>query len=266
MDLEPYRGIGVFGPAYAAMLANDAHAPGSVDRVLQERMVLLCPPTADLLYSRFTPTRATWTAGSRPALDRAAARAARRCRSTAEVVLAVARFCRDLSARAPADLDAMRFGGTAEQIIARGSDWCTDVARAACVLYQVAGLPSRLVYLADTARAYCGHAIVEVFHDGRWGAADASTAVVYRDASGRPATTWQLMHDAALVAANAPPGPHYSMPEQFRAAAVANYFAADRARYDYTVSRLNAYCRSILEQAEQSWPGGLRWLHGEDEG
>ena len=102
--------------------------------------------------------------------------------------------------------------------------------------------------------------------DGRWGAVDAATAVAYRDASGRPAATWELMRDPALVVANAPRAQHYSTPDQFRAAAAANYSAADRADYDYTVSRLNAYCRSILEQSERSWPGGLRWLHGEDKG
>jgi hypothetical protein len=38
IDLERYRGIGQFGRAYRIMLENDAHAPGSVDRVLASRI------------------------------------------------------------------------------------------------------------------------------------------------------------------------------------------------------------------------------------
>jgi hypothetical protein len=125
---------------------------------------------------------------------------------------------------------------------------------------------ARLVYLADTQRAYSGHVIVEVYRHGRWGAVDTSTAVVYAEPAGRPATTWQLMNDASLVEAHAGPPAHYTTPGQFRAAALTNYLAADRDRYDYTVTGLNACYRSILAQSQEGWPGGLRWLHGEGRG
>ncbi|MBI3973567.1 MAG: hypothetical protein HY332_20020 [Chloroflexi bacterium] len=49
VDLAPYTGIGQFGAVYRYMLAHDAHAPGSVDRVVAERMVRLCPETAEYL-------------------------------------------------------------------------------------------------------------------------------------------------------------------------------------------------------------------------
>ena len=44
-----------------------------------------------------------------------------------------------------------------------------------------------------------------------------------------------------------------------------NYFVWEADQYDFTVSALNAYTRSILEQSARGWPGGLRWLHGEDD-
>ena len=47
--------------------------------------------------------------------------------------------------------------------------------------------------------------------------------------------------------------------------AIVNYFVWEADRYDFTVSGLNPYTRSILEQSMRGWPGGLRWLHGEDE-
>ena len=52
---------------------------------------------------------------------------------------------------------------------------------------------------------------------------------------------------------------------EFKGVAISNYFVSDREDYDYAVSSLNGYCRSILELSSKGWPGGLRWLHGEDE-
>ncbi len=34
--------------------------------------------------------------------------------------------------------------------------------------------------------------------------------------------------------------------------------------YDFVESTANAYYLSILSQSSAGWPGGLRWLHGED--
>ena len=53
---------------------------------------------------------------------------------------------------------------------------------------------------------------------------------------------------------------------QFRGVAISNYFVWDQDSYDYTVSALNDLCRSTVEMSVKGWPGGLRWLHGEDEG
>ena len=160
----------------------------------------------------------------------------------------------------------MRFGGSEEEIVHRGSAWCTDLARVAVALAQALGLPARLVYLADTAQSYSGHAIVEVHRRGRWGAADPVTAVVYRHPDGAPASTWELMRDAHLVLAHRRPdgSAPTSDPGLFRAAAIAEYDAAATPPAVYIVSGLNPYYRAALEQAEAGWPGGLRWLHGEE--
>jgi transglutaminase-like putative cysteine protease len=262
MDLAPYTGIGQFGSAYRVMLANDSHAPGSVDRVLLDGMVRLCSQTAEYLYSRHTPTELCYEWGARPELERHVAEATQGCTREEDRIEAIAAFCAALGRRAPRSLDNMVLGGTEEEIIARGTDWCTDVARAACALCQVAGIPSRIVFLADTGHAYSGHAIVEAHRAGAWGAVDAVTAVVYRRADGSPATTWDLMADPDLVERHGPAA--YTTPEQFTSAAVANYFVWESAAYDYSVSGVNAYYRSILEMSDNGWPDGLRWLHGED--
>jgi hypothetical protein len=254
VDLTPYTGLGQFGPAYRRMLEQDCHAPGSVDRLLQQRMVRLCAATAGHLYSGFTPAEARYQSGSRPVLERAAAALA-----TMEDVAA---FCAAIAERAPAGLDDLLVGGTEEQIIERGCDWCTDLARVACALCQVRGVPARIIYLADVEQAYSGHAIIEARRAGVWGAVDPTGSVVYRHPGGRPASTWDLMSDADLLMRHAPAP--FTTVGQFRRAAVANYFIGDSAFYAYTVSGPNAYYRSILEMSGKGWPGGLRWLHGED--
>jgi len=266
LHLTRYQGLGQFGPAYRVMLENDAHAAGSVDRVLVEGMVRLCAATVEHLYRDFTLLRAVERPGVAPDLERRLAEILEDGSDPEAVVARIAGFCRAV-ADAVADEDdlgAMLVGGTEEQIIERGSDWCTDLARVACVLCQVAGIPARLVYLADTRRAYNAHAIVEAHRRTVWGAVDPTMGVVYRHPDGRPASTWDLQRDRHLLASHWPDTT--SRDErvgQFRCAALANYFVWERQHYDYAVSPLNPYYRSILEMAARGWPGGLRWLHGE---
>jgi hypothetical protein len=69
VDLRPSTGVNQFGPDYRVMFENDAHAPGSADRVLLERMVRLCSETADYLYRDHTPLDIRYRPGSRPQLD-----------------------------------------------------------------------------------------------------------------------------------------------------------------------------------------------------
>lgn len=145
----------------------------------------------------------------------------------------------------------MLLGGIEEEIISRGSDWCTDVARVGCLLFQVAGFPARIVVLANTGEAYSGHVITEVHRNGFWGAVDHTSGTVYADANGHPASA------AAIMSLGHP---------QFRTVAMANYFVWETDKYRYAVSGINPYYRSILAMSQQGWPGGLRWLHGEDAG
>lgn len=265
MELAAYTGITQFGRAWQRVLEHDPHAPGSVDRVLMSRMARLCPETAGCLYGAGPPPELRDVSGLAGELVRYAQRAARGCETPDQRVAGVARFTAALADGVDEqDLDGVRVGGTEEEIIARGSDWCVDVARVACALCQVVGVPSRLVYLCNTRQAYSGHAIIEAHREGAWGAVDSSTNVVYRRPDGSPATTWELMGDPALVEAHRGLGAAYTHPDQFGAAAVATYCIWDRPHYDYTVSGLNDYYRSILAMSSRGWPGGLRWLHGGD--
>jgi hypothetical protein len=249
-NISKYQGLGQFGPAYEIMLKNDTHAPGSIDRILMEGMIRLCPETADYLYSKYSPTKSFYKKGSRPRLEQYL-RVISKNSSKERQIEAITRFTSNLQKKVSNDLNLMQFGGTEEEVIARGSDWCTDVARVGCALCQVAGFPARIVHLFDIKKAYSGHVIIEVFRNKVWGAVDSLRNIIYRDSRGRPVSTWNLM--------NAP-----STPGQFRGAAISNYFVWRWKEYDYTPSKINNYYRSILENSNQGWPSGLRWIHNED--
>ena len=266
MDLSALTGTSAFGRAYESMLEHDAHAPGSVDCELARAMVRLCSETADYLYGAFTSLDILYRQGSRPELERVLEQAVPAAGGPEETLSHIVRYTRGLGRHAEQSLHKMRIGGTEEQIVARGSDWCTDAARVACVLCQMAGLPCRIVSLFDLDKAYSGHVIVEAHRAQTWGAADPSTGVVYRRPDGRPATVWDLMRSPTLVQPHRGPDAFYTRIGQFRAAGIANYFCWQHQTHDYTITGLNDYYMSILEMSDQGWPGGLRWLHGEDKG
>jgi hypothetical protein len=266
-DFSRYMGIHQYGRAYGVMLENDLHAPGSVDRALWDSAIRLCPETALYLYTAYTPQESSYLAGSRPALEACVVKACVGARSAEEVVEGLARFTAGLALRADRQgSDSMVFGGTEEEIIGRGSDWCTDAARVACALCQVAGVAARLVSVYDLDHAYCGHTIIEAFWGGAWGAVDPLVATCYRHPDGRPASTWDLLTDTRVAWCYRDPDDPAGRAEPRVAAGLVNYHVRDRARYDYTVSRVNDYYRPILAMSERGWPGGLRWLHGEDLG
>ena len=246
------------------MLENDAHAQGSVDREIVSSMIRLCNETASYLYDVYTDLHIGYAAGSRPGLENFLSEVKSSVVDPRQQVSVIAKLTRGLAEKRPrGGLSRMRVGGTEEQIIERGSDWCTDVARVACALYQVTGFPCRIVNLFNLNAAYSGHVIVEVHRSGTWGAVDTSSGVVYQKDDGAPATTWELMNDAELVIRHEGPEAWYTHPEQFTAAGIANYYVRDSELYDYAVTGLNDYYRAILSMAGQGWPGGLRWLHGE---
>ncbi|PKM48807.1 MAG: hypothetical protein CVV02_18535 [Firmicutes bacterium HGW-Firmicutes-7] len=265
INISTYQGLGVFGPAYKIMLENDAHASGSIDRILVESMIRLCSETVDFLYNEYAPTRSFYKKGTRTELEQYVEMTILDNHSEEERIAAIARFTGSLQESACEDLKLMQIGGTEEEIIVRGSGWCSDVARVGCALCQVAGFAARLVSLFDTEKAYSGHVIIEVCRAKIWGAVDPLTNVVYRHPGGKPASTWDLMNNPHLIECHSRgESTPYTVVSQFRGAAISNYFVWRWREYDYTVSKINDYYRSILEMSNKGWPGGLRWLHGED--
>ena len=96
MDLQRHTGPQSLGPAYRHMLENDAHAPGSVDRVIVQRMMRLCSETAAYLHDSHTSLAIGYVRGSRPALEGIVSRCAPESDPIEARVAAIAAFTRGL--------------------------------------------------------------------------------------------------------------------------------------------------------------------------
>ena len=254
------------------MLQRDLHAPNSVDRVLISKMTRLTEASADFLYRDYTPTQARYEPGSRPEMEVAVRRALQTptldscsasLKSLRRIVTFLAQTASTADGIAPEDLI---FGGTEERIAARHTDWCTDLARAACVMLHIAGAAARLVCLFDTARAYSGHQIIEAYVEGSWVCADPVHGRIFERSDGRPASALDVVRERTESHASATtnPSPRQSI-GLFRDVFLVNYNPMLASVYDFTESKANAYYLSILNESSAGWPAGLRWLHGEDQ-
>lgn len=266
-DWKQFKGRSQFGPAYEVMLNGDSHACGSVDRTLTKWMIRLCAETADYLYTEYTPIRIGYEQGNRPELERMLGRACLDHGDPDRPVEAIISFTAQMAKSVPdVPLGDLLFGGTEEEIVRRGSDWCTDLARVACLLCQVGGLPARIVNLFDTTMAYSGHVIIEAHVQGRWAAFDPTNGVGFRDGAKTPVSTWEIMtRPAEIVAYDCKQGSANRRfdAKQFRAAAIVNYLIHETGEYNYAVSGINDYYRAILAMSQKGWPSGLRWLFAE---
>lgn len=213
------QGYGVFGAAYEVMLRNDPHDPRSIDHELLRRMVRLDPESYDLLYAEppFCPHMEGHDLyGLAQTLKK------QEDRASIETILA---FTSGIAKKCETSLEKKRFGGTEQEILARGTDWCTDMARVVVVLLGCIGIPARVLYLADPERAYHGHSAVDAY---------------------------TLMYEPQHLK---------HLPEEYRSLfqciAVSRYDPMDPSN-DYSVSAVNAYYRTVLTREHHG-----HWMMGE---
>jgi len=264
------KGIGIFGKQYEFGYKNETQAEGSVVRVLFDEMIKLDEDSVDYLYSSYTDLSKRYEQGCRPVLERIVDEL--KGVTNAETVDNIMKFCRNVVTRCNMPSKNFIYGGTEEDVIERATYWCTDVARVACVLFQIAGFPSRIIVTVNSNFAYCGHSVAEVYYDNKWCLTDPNAGLAFRHENGSPASAWEvhnnyeiankIYHNSDLDSyGNSiffPPG------EQFDSIGISNYYVGDMDKYDYTTSGTNEFYRKILKHSGEKWAGGLRWVHGEE--
>ena len=269
------KGMGSFGKQYEIAYKNDVQAEGSVVRTLFEQMIKLDEDSALYLYSSYTNLTNRYKPGSRSFFEKIVE--SFKGQTESETIDNIIAYCRNIVENCDTDTEYMIFGGTEEEVVERGTYWCTDIARVACIMFQIAGLPSRMLTTANTKFAYCGHTVTEVYYENKWGVADPTSGVVIRHSNKTPASAWEIQKNYDIANQSFyrkysnlqseieeegyiffPPG------EQYESVGITNYYIDEKDRYSYKTSKVNDYCRAILKNSDEKWASGLRWIHGED--
>lgn len=158
----------------------------------------------DFAYGGYTSRRLFYTPGARPELERAAASAVEGGTDPLAEAEALARwvaanvqwagyFLKETGSRLPTDRNL-----TEESLIRSGYGWCNEQARLFCLLSQVRGIPSRLVFASNPERKY-GHCIAETLLEPGWMAVDPSFGFCF-EIEGAPVRAWDLFHEPRVRA------------------------------------------------------------------
>ncbi len=144
--------------------------------------------------------------------------------------------------RSPRDF---AWGGTEEWVVAKGSDWCGEVARVLCGLTQVCGIPSRIVY---TYSQEDGHVIVECFVDRAWVLVDPLASKVYRDPAGKPVSSVRMALASRVEQEMLTQGHegYYVAAPFFDFVGVSEYRLCEAEQYCYDTSPCNDYYDRLL--------------------
>ena len=149
-------------------------------------------------------------------------------------------------------IEEMKFGGTEKEILGRGTDWCADMARVSVVLFMCLGISARIIYLANTEKAYNGHVIAEAFYEGKYGVIDPIYGYFFYDR--KPLDAYIIMNETKYLK-------DYDDEYRglFKKIAICEYNPLD-AENDYSVSGINDYYRILLNNNHDG-----KWLLGENQ-
>lgn len=248
-----------FSPQLDELLGHRVYQPQTVDAVLQDVAVRLTPDTAsawsappafgDYQFEQLRSRRLLLTA----IVDRLAILTNP---NSYDRLQQIANFTASIEHKFPSpdwpaakgfysSPDDFAWGGSEEQVIAKGSDWCAEVARVYCGLTQVCGIPSRIVY---TYSRDDGHVISECFVDSEWVLVDPLSSKVYRDSAGEPVSSVRMAlagreERARLTQSHEG---YYVDAAFFECVCVAEYRLCNATQYSYALSPCNDYYYRLL--------------------
>ena len=220
------------------------YGPGTADWDQKAAQVALNAETAEYLYTRFTPLRLGYRAGSRPVLERVVGRITHAGMSDREKAFAILKYCHNGFRKdyppIPLPKGTIYLNATEEDILVMGGGQCEDRSRLIICLMQIAGIPARFVasstwFNPKQGYADCGgHAIVEFCVEGGWAFADSLRDFYCLRQDGKIASLWDLVRNGQLVE---------SQPESvYRECGSAARWSRDRTRAWFAEYR-DAYLR-----------------------
>jgi hypothetical protein len=153
----------------------------------------------EFIYRHYTSRRLFYVPGSRPALEQAAAAATERASTDLQRITNLAKWVAEnvrwagYYQKGKGHRLATDRSPTEEQLLLGGYGWCNEQARLFCLLSQIAGIPSRLVFASKKTTQY-GHCISEALVDDQWLAVDQSLGFCFV-IDNAPIRASQIVHD-----------------------------------------------------------------------
>lgn len=157
------KGYGIFGKEYEFMLKNDLHEKQSIDHELLQNMILIDQESIPHLYKK---PKSISVNNKKHELYNFSQKF--KGVNELESLLNVFNFLNEVVKKFNVPFEEMYFGGTEEEIIERGTDWCTDISRVGVVLLQCLSIPSRIAIVVNGLKAYHGHQVVEAYINGQY--------------------------------------------------------------------------------------------------
>jgi hypothetical protein len=147
------------------------------------------------------------------------------------------------------DFNGFRFGGSEEAVIHKGSPWPPELARVLCALLQVAGIPSRLVFLYREEPPML-HVVAEAWVDSGWAVCDPCANRCYIWPHHGYASARDLQQQPRLVMQVPEHGRHpYVSAELYRTIGIAPYTLTAEPAPDSDMAATSPAYRERLQAA-----------------
>ena len=249
-------GYDVFGKAYGEMLRNDLHASNSIDHQFLKEMILVDEDSVHLLYGDVCEIPQNIE-------KHELFEFAQQFKSNQPIytIKNILEFTSQIALNYDIEFLDMTFGGKEKDIIARGTDWCADMARVGCVLLQCNNIPARIVHIVNKEKAYHGHVICEAFFNGNYGICDFIYGVIGYDTM--PISAWEMKLNKDLVTkCYSRDYEDWSITNDFEGlfseVAINEYNIMD-TNNKYVESKANEYTKRIILESHND-----RWFMNED--
>lgn len=215
IDLESFTGRDRWPDPRDRMIywhaaADNGYLPGTVDYVLHEEQIALTPQTEAYFYSAESVRVPEYEPGSRPFLEKVLQETTHGCQTDRAQALALVRLIGNPDTspyRDPLYRDMFGpnyfqrpLGGDEETVLRKGWHMCNEITRALVCLCQMAGIPARTVFMfTDPLTHMGGHAVTEIFFDGKWNMVENNQGILFRQDDGYFASVVELRDDPSIV-------------------------------------------------------------------
>ncbi|MHC4873260.1 MAG: transglutaminase-like domain-containing protein [Planctomycetota bacterium] len=186
-------------------ISGDVYPEGTCDWDLKADQILLNEETADYIYSDFTPLTIDFKKSSRPVLEGVIEKICKPEMSEREKVFAILQYSyQDFKEEfgVPEGVHCI-LNAREEEILTTGGGQCEDRSRLIICLAQIAGLPARSVasygHLNDKNEICGGHAILEIYLEGKWSFFDSLRTFYCLNPDNSIASLWELACNPALA-------------------------------------------------------------------